>query len=106
MTAPESPPAGDEPDWRELAAFAFAHRTFEASYSSLRALTEGHVGPALRQGNISLSQAIPLIALVLQHRDWGDVARLTGAPGRAEVILRMREVTAALLLAMGKTQGR
>ncbi len=106
MTAPEPPPAGDEPDWRELAAFAFAHRPFEASYSSLRALTEGHVGPALRQGNISLGQAIPLIALVLQHRDWGEVARLTGAAGRAEVILRMRDVTAALLVAMGKTQGR
>ncbi|MBP6733114.1 MAG: tRNA(Met) cytidine acetyltransferase [Chromatiaceae bacterium] len=106
MTAPEPPPASDEPDWRELAAFAFAQRPFEASYTSLRALTEGYVGPALRQGDISLGQAIPLIALVLQHRDWGEVARLMGAAGRAEVILRVREVTAALLVAMGKTQGR
>ena len=44
MTAPEPPPAGDEPDWRELAAFAFAQRPFEASYTSLRALTGGLCG--------------------------------------------------------------
>ena len=97
MTAPESPPAGDEPDWRELAAFAFAQRPFEASYVSLRALTERYVGPALRRGDISLGQAIPLIALLLQQRDWGEVARLTGVTGRAEVIKGLREVTAGIL---------
>ncbi len=97
MTAPASPPAGDEPDWRELAAFAFAQRPYEASYVSLRVLTERYVGPALRQGDISLGQAIPLIALVLQNRDWGEVARLTGVTGRAEVIQLLREVTASIL---------
>lgn len=97
MTAPDSPPASDEPDWRELAAFAFSQRPFEASYVSLRALTERYLGPALRQGEISLMQAIPLVALLLQHRDWGEVARLTGLAGRAEVIRLLREVTAALL---------
>lgn len=97
MTAPASPPAGDEPDWRELAAFAFARRPFEASYASLRALTERYLGPALRQGGMSLGQTIPLIALVLQNRDWGEVARLTGVTGRAEVIKGLREVTAGIL---------
>lgn len=106
MTTPEPPRASDEPDWRELAAFAGAHRPFEASYSSLRALTECYLGSALREGHISLAQTIPLIALLLQHRDWQEVAQLTGLAGRAEVILRMREVTAAWLVAMGKSQVR
>lgn len=106
ITAPAPPPASDEPDWRELAAFAGAQRPFEASYVSLRILTERYVGPALRQGDISLGQAIPLVALLLQHRDWGEVARLTGLAGRAEVILRVREVTAVLLLAIGEAQSR
>ncbi|MBK8640117.1 MAG: tRNA(Met) cytidine acetyltransferase [Chromatiaceae bacterium] len=106
MTAPDSPPASDEPDWRELAAFAFAQRPFEASYVSLRALTERYLGPALKQGEISLMQAILLVVLLLQHRDWGEVARLTGLAGRAEVILRVREVTAALLVALGEAEGR
>ncbi len=106
MTTPEPPPNLDEPDWHELAAFAFAHRPFEASYSSLRALTELYLGPALRDGHISLAQTIPHIALLLQNRDWREVARLTGLAGRAEVVQRLREVTAAWLLAMGKTQGR
>jgi tRNA(Met) cytidine acetyltransferase len=97
MTAPAPPPASDEPDWRELAAFAGAQRPFEASYASLRVLTERYVGLALRQGEISLGQAIPLVALLLQHRDWGEIARLKGVTGRGEVILQVREVTAVLL---------
>lgn len=33
---------------------------------------------------------MPLVAQLLQHRDWGEIARLTGHAGRAEVIQLLR----------------
>lgn len=105
MTTPGPAPGCYEPDWRELAAFAMAHRPFEASYASLRILTELYLGSALRDGHISTAQAIPAIALLLQHRDWRDVAQITGLVGRAELIQRLREVTAVILEALEKAPG-
>jgi tRNA(Met) cytidine acetyltransferase len=79
-----------EPDWGELTSFAYAQRSFEAAFASLRALAAGYLGPALREGRVGEAQALPLIARVMQYRDWPEVADLMGVKGRAEVLAGLR----------------
>lgn len=103
LSAPEQPLAGPAADWRELEAFARSQRPFEPSLFSLLTLTRHYLGPALRSGHYSPALARPLIARVLQYRDWAQVARMLGVSGRAEVIARLREACAALLEVMDKS---
>ena len=86
-----------DPDWRELAAFAFAQRPFEASLAALQTLARDGLGPALRAGHCSREQAIPLILTVLQCRDWAEACCLAGAAGRSQLIALLRESCARLL---------
>ncbi len=79
-----------EPDWGELTSFAYAQRSFEAAFASLRALASSYLGPALREGRVGEAQALPLIARVMQYRDWPEVAGLMGVKGRAEVLAGLR----------------
>ena len=94
---PGTPAEDSDPDWRELAAFAFAQRPFEASLAALQALARDRLGPALRVGHCSREEAIPLIVTVLQYRDWPEASRLAGASGRARLIAMLRETCARLL---------
>ncbi len=105
-TAPSAPPHGQpryptaedaDPDWQELAAFAFAQRPYEASLAALQALARDALGPALRAGHCQREEAIPLIVTVLQGRDWAEASRLTGAAGRAQLIALLREICARLI---------
>ena len=102
LTYPASEPPrtqaeDSDPDGRELAAFAFAQRPFEASLAALQALARDRLGPALRAGHCSREEAIPLIVMVLQCRDWAEASRLAGASGRAQLIALLRETCARLL---------
>jgi len=105
LTTPEQPLAGLDADWRELEAFARSQRPFEPSFFSLLTLTRHYLGPALRSGHYGQALALPLIARLLQYRDWAQVARLLGVSGRAEVIARLREACAALLEVLDKSHG-
>jgi len=87
----------DEPDWEELAAFAYAQRPYEASLASLQALARTWLGPALRQGHCSRDQAIPLILAALQYREGPEAYHLAGANGRGQFITLLRESCARLL---------
>ncbi len=87
---PEPDRRDAEPDWGELTSFAYAQRSFEAAFASLRALAAGYLGPALREGRVGEAQALPLIARVMQYRDWPEVADLMGVKGRAEVLAGLR----------------
>ena len=102
LTCPTSEPPrtqaeDNDPDWRELAAFAFAQRPFEASLAALQALARDRLGPALRAGHCSREEAIPLIVTVLQYRDWAEASLLAGATGRAQLIALLRVTCARLL---------
>ncbi len=102
LTCPASEPPrtqaeDSDPDGRELAAFAFAQRPFEASLAALQALARDRLGPALRAGHCSREEVIPLIVTVLQCRDWAEASRLAGASGRAQLIALLRETCARLL---------
>ncbi len=102
LTCPASEPPrtqaeDSDPDGRELAAFAFAQRPFEASLAALQALARDRLGPALRAGHCSREEVIPLIVTVLQCRDWAEAIRLAGASGRAQLIALLRETCARLL---------
>jgi tRNA(Met) cytidine acetyltransferase len=79
--------------WRELAAFAHASRPFESVIAPLAALA----APGLSHEALPPTQARALAAAVLQHRELGAVAALTGARGRAEVIARLRAAAGTLL---------
>lgn len=86
-----------DPDWRELAAFAYAQRPFEASLAALQALARDRLGPALRAGHCSRDEAIALIATVLQCRDAAEARRLAGVTGRAQLIVLLRASCTRLL---------
>jgi len=89
--------ADRDPDWRELAAFAYAQRPFEASLAALQALARDRLGPALRAGHCSRDEAIALIATVLQCRDGAEASRLAGVIGRAQLIALLRASCARLI---------
>ncbi|MEA3277689.1 MAG: GNAT family N-acetyltransferase [Pseudomonadota bacterium] len=90
-------PEPDAREWRELHAFAFALRPWEAALPPIFKLTAARLGEALRTGLLTQIQRDLLIAKVLQHRDWGETAALVRTSGRAEVIARLREAVGALL---------
>jgi tRNA(Met) cytidine acetyltransferase len=85
----------------ELAGFAHASRPFEGSLPPLTGLVRAGLGPALRAGRLTPPQRDALIGVVLQHRDWRQVAALTGTAGRAGVLALLREAAAVLLAAGG-----
>jgi tRNA(Met) cytidine acetyltransferase len=82
---------------RELESFAFALRPYEAALPTLTRLVSGYIGEALRAGAIDDRERDLLICKVLQHRDWGETARLLGLTGRAQVIALLRAAVGTLI---------
>jgi tRNA(Met) cytidine acetyltransferase len=79
----------DDEDWRELAGFAFAHRSLEASLGALQRLL--------------LHSPLPLPALRAHLQQGQDVASLCAhfsLPGRKALLLRWRQETANALAAL------
>jgi tRNA(Met) cytidine acetyltransferase len=81
----------------ETAAFAFAHRPFEAALPSLARLIRSRPGVLLADDLLADSERDALIAMTLQHRPWGEVAEMTGANGRAGVVSLLRKAAAKIL---------
>ena len=82
---------------RELEAFAFALRPYEAALPALARLVLTGIGEALRVGKLDGSERDSLICKVLQHRTWDESTRLLDLPGRAQVIALLRRAVGKLL---------
>lgn len=83
-----------------LTGFAHQSRPFESSIPVLARLGACLIrnGDLLRR--LSAPQRLAFIMRVLQARPWSEVAEVTSASGRAEVIGLLREATAELLASM------
>jgi len=95
-------PGLDHQSWREIAAFAFASRPFEAVVAPL-----GSVAAAALAGDrcpLSTAQAEVLVAAVLQHRRPNAIAALTAASGRAEVVATLRAAAQILCQCLGPAE--
>ncbi len=87
----------DPREQRELETFAFALRPFESALPLLTRLVSCRLGQALRAGILDDRERDMLICKVLQHRGWGEVARLTGLTGKAQVTATLRKAAGKLL---------
>ena len=86
----EAPVAHDIPpsDAEMLAAFAYALRPFEQAIGALwRLVCMGLPGPGPRVESLDAL----LLAAVLQHRSWGELAAIVGSSGRREVVKALRQ---------------
>jgi tRNA(Met) cytidine acetyltransferase len=81
----------------ETSAFAFAQRPFEAALPPLAQLIRARPGILLADDLLTVSERDALIAMTLQHRPWGEVAKMTGATGRAGVVSLLRQAAAKIL---------
>jgi len=82
---------------RELAAFAFALRPYEAALPALVRLAEARIGEALRLDRRAAGERDALIGKLLQRRDFGACARLAGLAGRAQVVALLRRAVGKLM---------
>jgi tRNA(Met) cytidine acetyltransferase len=92
---PGSAPDMDSRTWRELAAFAHAHRPVESVIAPLGGLAAAAL--SRDPGSLSDQEARVLVVAALQHRGLAAGAALSGASGRAEVVAVLRGATRALL---------
>jgi tRNA(Met) cytidine acetyltransferase len=97
QSLPPGVPSLGAREQRELEAFALALRPYESSLPVLVELIRHRLGPALGQALMTRAERDALIAGVLQHRDWGAIAGLTGVSGRAELIRLLRVAAGKLL---------
>jgi tRNA(Met) cytidine acetyltransferase len=82
---------------RELEAFAYAVRPYEAVLPVLSTLVSERIGKAPLKGFLTDRERDVLVAKVLQHRSWGETAEMGGASGRAQVLSILRGATGKLL---------
>ena len=87
----------DPRERRELEAFAFALRSYEAALPLLARLVSARIGEALRTGRIDDSERDVLVCKPLQHRDWSETARLLDLTGRAQIIALLRTAAGKLI---------
>ncbi len=100
-TATNAGPVSPPPDWRELEAFAFAQRPFEAALPPIDGLLRAHLGAALRDRVLDQRQGTSLIAKIFQHRDWSATAGMVGVPGRSQVVALLRAGVGRLIQCYG-----
>ncbi len=89
-------------DWQDLVAFAFGRRVYEDCMGPVHALSLGALADGQAQTMPERPDREAVIAKVLQHRDYAEVARRTGLTGRAEVVAAMRRAVAAWVLHYGE----
>lgn len=98
LCAAEPVPWDPEPAARrELVAFAFALRPYEAALPALVRLVAARIGGALRRERLAAREGEALIGKLLQHRGWDECARLLGLTGRAQVVALLRHAVGKLL---------
>jgi tRNA(Met) cytidine acetyltransferase len=87
----------DPRERHELETFAFALRPYEATLPLLSRLVSNRLGRALRASILDVRERDTLICKVLQQRGWGEVARLTGLTGKAQVTMLLRKATGKII---------
>lgn len=97
QTRPPLPPPLDAQDWRDLSAFAFGRRIYEVCPGPIWQLACF----ALAQPGLEAAQRTLLIARVLQHRGWKEVADLLGLSGRKAAVAALRGVMGHLVSRYG-----
>ena len=80
------PPQLDDDDWRDITAFVEGRRIYSVCVAPIHDLVLG----ALSHADGEVPGRDVLVLKVLQGRPWGEVARLTGAPGRRGVLEALR----------------
>jgi tRNA(Met) cytidine acetyltransferase len=100
-----SPPATgtgeDRTEQKELDAFAFAQRPYEAALPVIDKLLRARLREAFAGPLLTEKHKTALVAKVLQHRSWADAAFLVGARGRAEVVSLLRQALGRLIARCG-----
>lgn len=93
--APPLPIEADE--WRDLAGFAYARRSYESSLPGIWKLSL----LGLRSGELAPREARLLILRVMQRRPWPECARLCGFGGRGETEGWLRQILGGLIKGHG-----
>lgn len=86
-------------DWREIRAFAFAHRGLEDSGPALERLVRERLEPA--RGELAPSHVEVLVRRLLEHQDWNAIAGAMGFRGRGEALAAAREAVGELVRLAG-----
>lgn len=82
---------------RELAAFAYAARSYEATLPLLVRLVPTCIGDARYGDALDDAERDLLIGKVLQHHTWGETARRLDLTGKAQVLARLRTAVGKLI---------
>ncbi len=85
----------EESDWREIHAFAYAHRGYEDSALAIGKLVQLHLSSPDRE--LSGTQHEVLVRRVLQHQPWGALVATMGLEGKASALALARDAVAILL---------
>ena len=100
IAALKAPAASDaafeREDAAELLSFSAGQRSLDAALPALAAATRRVLGPALRAGRVSPTEAALLAAAAAQLRPVGELVALFQATGRAELISTLRAITGRL----------
>lgn len=99
-------PALAEQDWRDVAAFAFALRSYETSLAPIWKLVCGALADPYSAELLSEAERAILIAKVLQKRSWAETAAGLEFAGRAAATDALRRALHPLLMHYGDTTAR
>lgn len=89
------PPADPDRDRHELAAFAAGYRLYESCLAPVYDLILATLSSD--ESVLAPAEQAVVVAKVLQRHDYAAVARLTGLPGRNQVIAALRKAVARCL---------
>jgi len=103
---PQIPWSPGPEERQELAAFAFAQRTYEAVLPLLVEFVRARIGATVYTGQLDESERDLLICKLLQHRGWTDTARLLDLTGRAQVLRLLRAAVGKLIAGSGRESGQ
>jgi tRNA(Met) cytidine acetyltransferase len=94
---PAVAPGPDSSEWPEIEAFAFGLRPYEAALAPLVRLLVARHGTAPMSAVLDDRERDALVAKLLQHREWAEVAQMAGLAGRAAVISLLRRAVGKLI---------
>lgn len=87
----------DADDWRDLVAFGFGRRIYEAAMAAIWKLARAAVADGVLQEQLQPAQCRVLVVKVLQRNSWADAARVLGVAGRGGVQQLLRSAVRAVV---------
>jgi tRNA(Met) cytidine acetyltransferase len=94
---PLSPSTLTPKEWREVAGFANARRSFDVSLPAIRKLALVALSDPGSCGLIRVAERDLMVARIVQHKPWSELAKDPHPQGRAEVTESLRRTMATLL---------